>query len=103
MLQYVVFEAERARRRAHHYRQFSSVAPAPQRITHLFRHPRLAALVALGTPRRRAAKTSHVIGNPERLARAFRKSHERFRKCRRCGLSVVSAKDAVGGRREIGG
>src|ERR1700685_4191657 len=103
MLQYVVFEAKRARSRVHHYRQLSSVTPAPQRIAHLFGHPCLTALVALGTPRRRAAKTSYVIGNPERLARAFRKSHEGFRKSQRCGLGVVPAEDAIDARREIRG
>src|SRR5580692_2541688 len=103
MLQYVVFEAERTRGRVHDDRQFSSVTPAPQRIAHLLGHPCLPALVTLGAPRRRAAKTSHVIGNPERLARAFRKSHECFRKSRRRGLGVVPAEDAIDARREIRG
>src|ERR1700691_464629 len=103
MLYYCVFKTERARSRVHHYRQLSSVTPAPQRVAHLFGHPCLPALVALGAPGRRAAKTSHVLGNPERLARACGKSHERLRKSRRCGLGVVPAEDAIDARREIRG
>src|SRR5580692_1773277 len=101
MLQDVVFETERARSRVHHYRQLSSVTPAPQRIAHLFGHPCLPALVALGAPRRRAAKTSHIIRNPERLARAPREQHEYVRKSRGGGLGVVPAEHAIDARREI--
>src|SRR5580698_4195094 len=95
MLQHVVLETERAGSRVHHDRQLSSVTPAPQRIAHLFGHPRLPALVALGAPWCRATKTSHIIGNPERLARSFRESHEHLRKSRRRGLGVVPAEHAI--------
>src|SRR5271163_1110442 len=103
MLQHVVFEAQRARSRIYHHRQLSFVTPAPQRIAHLFGHPSLPALVTLGAPRRRAAKTSHVVGNPERLARAFRESYKRLRKRRRRWSGIVPSEDAIDARWEICG
>ena len=69
---HVVFETKRAGSRVHNHRQLSSVAPPPQRIAHLFGHPCLPALIALGTPRRRAARplTSSGIQSGLRPARS---------------------------------